>query len=336
MNAVGLFHQTTEPFGDDWQASATIDHLKIRARLLRDIRAFFEARGVLEVETPVLSQATTPDPHLHSMTTRYSGPGFPAGKDLFLQTSPESAMKRLLACGSGSIYQICKAFRNDEAGRLHNPEFTLLEWYRTGYNDRMLMDEVEELVSTMLGIKPGFRRLTYHEAFEQHTGINPHVAAVELMQRYAAQSSIAMADGILDRDGWLDLIMTHIIEPQLGKGQPTFIYDYPASKAALASVRDGCPAVAERFELYVEGIELANGFHELRDPRQQGMRFKQDREKRRKMNLADIPPDMRLLAALESGLPPCAGVALGVDRLLMVLLKAGSVGEVMAFRVDRA
>lgn len=322
----------------DWRATATIGHQRARARLLRDIRAFFEVHNVLEVETPLLSEATTPDPNLHSLTTKYTGPGHPQGKSLYLQTSPEFAMKRLLACGSGSIYQICKAFRDGETGNLHNPEFTLLEWYRTGYGYQKLMDEVDDLVSSVLGIKSGFLRLTYRQAFEQYAGFNPHDASVELMQNYVARFPGVQVHGLShdNRDDWLDLIMSHMIEPQLGTGQPVFIYDYPVSKAALAYIRNDSPAVAERFELYIGGIELANGFSELSDQQETRLRFEHDREKRLAEKLPDVCPDRRILAALDHGLPPCAGVALGLDRLLMVRLGASSIREVLSFPVDRA
>jgi len=338
MSAVFPDRPEAEIVTDEWRAIAALDHLKIRAHLLKDIRAFFEVRGVFEVETPLLSQTTTSDPNIHSMTTCYAGPGFPHGKKFYLQTSPEFAMKRLLACGSGSIYQICKAFRDGEAGKLHNPEFTLLEWYRTGYDYGMLMDEVEELAAEILHIKSPFQRLTYQQAFEQYAGINPHLASVEEMRSHVARFSDMPINGLTndDRDGWLDLIMSHMIEPRLGTGQATFIYDYPASKAALARVRDDVPAVAERFELYIEGIELANGFTELSNPQEQRVRFERDLEKRRLGKLVAIASDRRLLAALDHGLPPCAGVALGLDRLLMIKLGASSIRDILAFPVDLA
>lgn len=338
MSAVFLNKPDTETSADDWHATATMENLQERARLLKEIRAFFEARNVLEVETPLLSGTTTPDPNLHSLTTQYTGSGYPQGKRLYLQTSPEFAMKRLLACGSGSIYQICKAFRDGEAGRLHNPEFTLLEWYRTDYDYKKLMDEVEELVSDALGIEPKFRRLTYQQAFKEYTGLDPHSAPVELLQNYIVRFPDVHVHGLPhdDRDGWLDLIMSHMIEPQLGKGQPDFVYDYPSSKAALACVRNDDPAVAERFELYVEGIELANGFSELSDRQEQQLRFERDRKKRLDQKLPDVDPDGRILSALDHGLPPCAGVALGLDRLLMIRLGSSSIREVLAFPVDRA
>jgi len=338
MSAVLPGKQNTDDQTDDWRATATLEHLNLRARLLKQVRAFFEARDVLEVETPLLSEATTPDPNLHSLSTSYAGPQYPHGKKFYLQTSPEFTMKRLLACGSGSIYQVCKAFRDRESGRLHNPEFTLLEWYRIGYDYQMLMDEVEEFVATVLDIKSEFQRLTYQQVFMRCTGLDPHSTSVELLQNYVARHVNIHVNDLLhyDRDSWLDLIMSHIIEPQLGKGNPTFIYDYPASKASLAFIRNDIPAVAERFELYVEGMELANGFRELSQQEEQRLRFDRDREKRRMEKLPDISPDRRMLAALGHGLPPCAGVALGLDRLLMVMAGSGSIREILAFPVDRA
>jgi len=338
MSVVFPDHQYAEVPDDDWRATASLECLRARAGLLQEVRAFFATRDVLEVETPLLSAATTPDPALYSMATRYRGPQYPHGKNLYLQTSPEYAMKRLLASGSGSIFQVCKAFRDGEAGRIHNPEFTLLEWYRIGYDHHMLMKEVEDLVARILGVAPDFERLTYRQVFELHTGINPHGASAELLQDYVAHCTSVSVAGMhqAGRDAWQDLIMSHIIEPQLGKERPIFIYDYPASKAALAVTREDAYPVAERFELYVLGMELANGFHELTDSREQRLRFERDNAIRVDKHMPEIETDIRMLAALDHGLPPCAGVAMGLDRLLIIRQKATSIREILAFPIERA
>lgn len=325
----------------DWQPSATLETLCLRARLLSSIRAFFERRGVLEVETPILSAAAVTDPNLASLNVRYTGPGAPRGRTLYLHTSPEFPMKRLLAAGSGSIYQICKVFRDGEAGRLHNPEFTMLEWYRVGFDHHALMDEVEALVTEMLhecvDLGPT-ERLTYRRAFREYAGIDPHETSVESLCECARKHGVEMAMGLEPdrRDAWLDLLLTHVIEPHLGDGRLTFLYDYPASQAALARVRADEPPVAERFELYLGGVELANGFHELGDAGEQRRRFEADNERRRASGLPPVPMDERLLAALAHGLPDCAGVALGVDRLVMAASRSRSIDETLAFPVSRA
>lgn len=326
---------------DDWRPCATVETLRLRARLLSLVRAFFERRGVLEVETPILSAAAVTDPNLASLAARYTGPGAPHGRTLYLHTSPEFPMKRLLAAGSGSIYQICKVFRDGEAGRRHNPEFTMLEWYRVGFDHQRLMDEVEALVAEALQgrLDPGpAERLSYGEAFRRYAGIDPHTASVDELRACAADHGIAPVPGLEpdERDAWLDLLLTHRVEPHLGRGRLTFIYDYPASQAALARVRPGVPALAERFELYLDGIELANGFHELGDAGEQRRRFAADNARRGAAGLPQVPADERLLAALENGLPECAGVALGFDRLVMIAGGLASLGEALAFPIDRA
>ncbi len=319
--------------GSDWRPGATIGTLRARAAILARVRAFFAARGVLEVETPVLAAATVTEPQIHSLETRYTGPG--GGRRLYLQTSPEYAMKRLLAAGSGPIWQLARVFRDGEAGRLHNPEFTLLEWYRPGFDHHALMDEVEALVVEILGLPAGFERITYAELFRRHIGLDPFDAHDRDLQACARDHGID-APPIESRDGWLDLLLTHLIEPVLGAERPLFVHDYPPSQAALARLRDGDPPVAERFELYIKGIELANGYHELGDAAEQRARFARDRERRRHAGLPDVPADDRLLAALAHGLPPCAGVALGLDRLVMLAVGVRSLDEVLAFSLDRS
>ena len=320
-----------------WWPTATLDNLRLRAAVLRRIRHFFHERGVLEVDTPLLSRHASTEPHLSSLSTRYTGPGHARGLELYLQTSPELAMKRLLAAGSGPIFQIGKAFRDGEAGGRHNPEFTLLEWYRPGCDHHALMNEVAVLVATLLPSQSACRRMTYAEVFRVHAACDPHEASLAELRHSLRENSTGghqYADTD-DRDMLLDLIMTHVIEPRLGPG-PVFIYDYPPSQAALARVRAGDPPLAERFELYIGGFEVANGYHEVTDPGEQAACFRRDREKRRQLQLPDVLPDERLLAAMEEGLPPCAGVALGIDRLLMVMAGADHIDEVLAFPVEIA
>ncbi len=249
---------------DDWRPTATLEALKMRAEILSKIRAFFADRGVLEVETPLLASAPVTDLHLHALSCRYRGPGCDDGRELYLQTSPEFAMKRLLAAGSGPIFELCKAVRDGEAGRRHNPEFTILEWYRPGWDHHRLMDEVDELLGAVLGSRPG-ERLSYAAAFRRYAEVDPHDEADDTLRERVLRLGVSSVDG-LRRDDLLDLILTHVIEPRLGHCQPTFIDDYPASQAALARIRPGNPPLAERFEVFVEGLELANGYHELTDP----------------------------------------------------------------------
>lgn len=324
---------------DDWHPAASLEILKLRAQLLARMRDFFARRGVLEVETPVLSAAGTTDPHLHSYTALSTAPGENISRR-YLHTSPEFAMKRLLAAGSGSIYQIGKVFRGGETGRRHNPEFTLVEWYRLGMNYHVLMDEVAALLTETLA---GYRsvetpeQLDYREAFLRHVGADPHAAGAAELAAAARAHAIAVT-GVApgDREAWRDLLLTHLVEPHLGRGRPTFLYDYPVSAAALARIRPGSPPVAERFELYWEGVELANGFQELTNPEEQRTRFEHDRMLRRQRGLPDVPYDERLLAALEQGLPDCSGVALGFDRLVMLAAGGSSIADVIAFPADRA
>ncbi|SCZ50024.1 EF-P lysine aminoacylase EpmA [Thiohalomonas denitrificans] len=318
----------------DWRPAASLGTLQERARILFRIRAFFEARGVWEVDTPILSRAGTTDPHIDSFVSRYQGPGAAGGLPLYLHTSPEFPMKRLLAAGSGPIFQMAKVFRQGEAGRLHNPEFTLLEWYRPGFGMAQLMDEVEALVRCFLDY-PAARRVTYARLFEEVVGLDPHRADVAQLAACACASGLgSLPDLGGDRDAWLHLLFSHRVEPVL-EGL-TFVHDYPTSQAALARIREGDPPVAERFELYVDGVELANGFHELSDAAEQRSRFAAERGQRRSAGQEDIAADGRLLQALEHGLPDCSGVALGVDRLVMRTLGLDSVADVIAFPVERA
>ncbi|MBL8260088.1 MAG: EF-P lysine aminoacylase GenX [Candidatus Competibacteraceae bacterium] len=324
-----------------WRPSADWGTLRLRADLLAQIRAFFATRRVLEVETPALSGAAITDPHLASFRTRYAGPGPRCGQFLYLHTSPEFPMKRLLAAGSGSIYQIARVFRDGEAGRRHNPEFTLLEWYRVGFDHHRLMDEATELVATLLAGRLPLaeaERLSYRELFERQLGLDPHRAAVAELAACARAREIPVPPGMPadETDPWLDLLLTHCIEPQLGRGRLTWVHDYPASQAALARLRPGDPPVGERFELYLGGVELLNGFHELGDAGEQRRRFEAENARRQALGLPSAPLDEALLAALESGLPDCAGAALGFDRLVMLAAGKASIQEVIAFPVEIA
>jgi lysyl-tRNA synthetase class 2 len=321
-----------------WQPNASFQALKVRAELLEKIRAFFKERDVLEVETPLMCAKSVTDVHIQGIPAMYSTASSCPPQTYYLQTSPEFAMKRLLAAGCGSIYQLCKAFRNEQQGRLHNPEFTILEWYRLNYDHHHLMDEMEALLTYLLGTGPA-KRFSYQHLFITYLGIEPHTASLEALIHTAELMGIRLNqseyDG-LSRDDWLDLLMTHCIEPQLKGNHPFFVYDYPASQAALAKIREGSPPLAERFEVYIEGIELANGYHELCDPELQLARFQQDNQLRIDRGLHPMAPDMRLVAALKVGFPACAGVALGMDRLLMLKLNSKNIEEVLSFTINRA
>jgi elongation factor P--(R)-beta-lysine ligase len=322
----------------DWRPSASLEMLRARADLLARIRDFFRQAGVLEVETPACSRFGVTDPAIESLTTRYTGPGAAQGGRRYLHTSPEFAMKRLLAAGSGPIYQLCRVFRNGELGSRHNPEFTLLEWYRPGFDHHRLMDEVVGLVRSLAERDLPVERLSYGEVFERYLRVEPYSASVPQLQACAIAHRIAGAEDLQleDRDGWLDLLLSHLIEPRLGVEGMTFLYDYPSTQAALSRIRPGSPPVAERFELYLSGVEIANGFHELVDADEQRRRFLDDNRRREAMGLASVPPDENLLAALEAGMPDSAGVALGVDRLLMVLTGSHHIGQTLAFDANRA
>jgi lysyl-tRNA synthetase class 2 len=331
----------------DWRPSAAPARLRARADMLTAIRRFFDARGVLEVETPLMSRSGATDPALVSLEVvaePHSAQGASGQGRYFLHTSPEFPMKRLVAAGVGPIYQICKVFRAGERGRLHHPEFTLLEWYRPGWEAERLMDEVAELVRLLLQ-RPemGVERVRYRNLFREILNVDPWTADRAGLRSAAVQVGLPDAERLeLDRDGWLDLLLTQCIEPRLGQAVMTFLCDYPPSQAALARVRvrsEGTSEtyeVADRFELYVEAIELANGFHELTDPVEQDARFTSDLRERQHRNLPPIPPDQRLLAALASGLPESSGVALGLDRLLMVATGASHIDQVLAFPIERA
>lgn len=309
------------------ERGATIDTLRFRAALLARIRAFFAARGVLEVETASLSPAAPTDPALESIAAHVER----LGGTRYLHTSPEFAMKRLLADGVGDIYQLCRVYRDGEIGRWHQPEFTMLEWYRLGFDDSRLMDEVEALVREAAGGRAAewpARRITYREAFERTLGVDPLVSADAVDARLRARG-IDVPPG-LDADGVLDLAFAAVVMPALPAETWVFVHDYPASQAALARIKPGTPPVAARFELFAQGLELANGWAELTDAAEQRRRFDADQRVRRQRGLPVRPIDDAFLAALERGLPDCAGVALGIDRLVAVAAGLPSIAETVA------
>lgn len=326
---------STRTFPDTWRPTADLEGLRKRSEVIASIRKFFFDRGLLEVDTPALCRATVTDLHLHSLATAATVLGIEEPVELFLQTSPEYAMKRLLAAGYGPVFQICKAFRDQEGGRLHNTEFTMLEWYRPGWDHHLLMDEIDELLAVVLGVSPA-QRMTYREALSRYAGVaDAHGADAAELRSNALDRGVNDVPG-LDRNGWLSLIMTQVVEPAMVGDPPIFLFDYPADQAALARIRPGSPPVAERFELYVNGLELANGFRELTDHVEQLRRFETDNSARIAAGLPAVRIDENFLGALEHGLPDCAGVALGVDRLVMLAVGATSIDEVIAFPTDRA
>ena len=320
----------------DWQPTASIEQLRQRAKLLSQIRQFFAERDVLEVDTPAMSHATVTDIHLHTFQTEFVGPGYADGSKLYFMTSPEFHMKRLLAAGSGCIYQINKAFRNEENGRYHNPEFTMLEWYRVGFNHHDLMDEMNKLLQLVLGCGEA-ERMTYQQAFINVLGVCPLDSSMDELKVVAGSLGLGdIAEPEEDRDTLLQLLFSIGVEGEIGQQTPAFVYDFPASQAALAKISPDDVRVADRFEVYFKGIELANGFHELDNPKEQLKRFESDNVKRIGMGLAPQPIDHHLIAALESGLPECAGVALGIDRLIMLAIGCDHIDQVTAFPFPRA
>lgn len=314
----------------DWRPSANFSALQLRAQLLRAAREYFAATRVMEVETPTLSAAAVSDVHLASVQAKV------CGQQVYLHTSPEYAMKRLLAAGSGDIYQVARVYRDGESGRYHNPEFTMIEWYRLGFDHHQLMDDVEKLLGCLLPARCLDRseRLSYQEALHLHAQVDALNDPDSLLLASLLQTGIDVPAQLhQDRDGLLDLMMAVQVGPMLGKDRLTFIYDYPASQASLARVRG---KVASRFELYLDGIELANGFHELGNAVEQRQRFTQDLQQRQARGLPVMPVDEHFLAALAQGLPDCAGVALGFDRLLMCASGAAHIDQVLAFPYARA
>jgi lysyl-tRNA synthetase class 2 len=319
-----------------WQPTASIESLRERARILQRIRAFFDQYEIVEVDTPLISQSGTPDPHLQSFTTYYLAD--PSIEPLlrYLHTSPEFPMKRLLAAQMGSIFQICKVFRQGERGRVHNPEFTMLEWYRPGFSFQQLIDEVLTLFTHVVGAYQHLlapEQITYQQLFLKYMHIDPLIADDEVLKNMAQQKG-AEIHSTMSRNDWLDLLMSLYIEPELGKDRATCVTHYPADQAALARIDPANPAVAERFELYYQGVELANGFTELTDAREQRKRFEHENMLRKQSGLAEIHLDEHFLHALESGMPQSSGVAIGIDRLVMVALGKQSLDQVMAFPIE--
>jgi elongation factor P--(R)-beta-lysine ligase len=317
-----------------WRPSASMAALRRRAQALDTTRGFFRSRGVLEVETPAMVNAAVSDVNIGSLRVEMPGR---AGASMFLQTSPEYAMKRLLAAGSGDIFQVCHVFRAGERGRQHNPEFTMVEWYRLGFSLEQLMDEVALLARTLLGSELPVEYLGYRDAVRRHAGLDPFDADDATLRQAATDLGLdphrAFASG---RDELLDLIVGARVGPALGAGTLTFLHRYPASQAALARLDPDDPRLALRFELYHQGVELANGYHELTNAVEQRVRFQSDLQSRQWRGLPAAQLDQHLLAALESGLPDCAGVAMGFDRVLMLAAGATSIDEVLAFPVERA
>ncbi len=312
----------------DWRPTASPQYLKARAKLLQGIRSYFSDQSVMEVETPLISMAGNTDPEIQSVRTDDGG---------YLRTSPEFPLKRLLAAGSGDIYELGRVFRAGEVGRNHNPEFTLLEWYRITFSYHQLMDEVAALVVYCGQGKFDHwsqQKLSYREFFQQYLGIDPFTADIDELVSTAKEHGIS--DIELGRRQWLDLLISHFIQPALPDTQLTFVYDFPANQAALANIRQDTPPVAERFELYLGRTELANGYQELTDTAEQQRRFEYENSQRKNRGEPVYAMDENLLAALTHGLPKCAGVALGVDRLLMAICGADSLDEVVAFPFSRA
>jgi len=321
---------------DAWRPTATIATLRRRAESLRAVREFFRARDVLEVETPALVNAPVSDVNLSSARVTLAGR---EDAPHYLHTSPEYAMKRLLAAGSGDIYQVCRVYRGAERGRHHNPEFTMIEWYRLGFSLEDLMREVADLVRELLGrgdeLSTEF--VDYREALQRHAGLDPLADDIEALRRVARElglgESHAAAAG---RDELLDLIVGARVGPALGANTLTFVHRYPASQAALARLDAADPRVALRFELYHRGVELANGYHELASGAEQRLRFAADQAIRGSRGLPAVTLDEHLLAALDAGLPDCAGVALGFDRVMMLATGATRIDDVLAFPTERA
>lgn len=318
----------------NWRPGATSETLKIRARLLQCMRAFFDLRNVLEVETPALSGTGTTELHLSSW--QVTSP-LKTDPQFFLHTSPELAMKRLLAAGSGDIYQICKVFRQGEQGHHHNPEFTLLEWYRTGFDMQAMMDEVGALLSELLKnkITAEPETLSYQQAFVKYAQCDPLNADTEQLKRVFTDYTRQDVQGIGD-DDWLDLVMSQVVEPQLPRDRLVFMTHYPASQASLAKLNIDNPRMAERFEVFAGGLELANGFHELTDVKEQRQRIEQENKQRLENHLPIMEVDKRFLAALEHGLPDCSGVAIGFDRVVMLAAGVDDIRQAISFSFDRA
>lgn len=318
----------------EWEPTASIQNLLKRANFIAELRQFFTERGLLEVETPILSEFSVTDIHLSTFKTEFLSPTQNEAKDLYLMTSPEYHMKRLLAAESGPIFQICKVFRNEEAGNIHNPEFTMLEWYRPHFDMYRLINEVDDLLQQMLDCEPA-ESLSYQYVFQNYVGLDPlSVQKTELVKK--AQEQGLQCDENEQRDTLLQFLFSELVEPQIGQEKPVAVYHFPSTQAALAQISSEDHRVAERFEFYYKGVELANGFHELSDVNELVRRFEQDNAQREKMGLPKLALDERFLEAIKSGIPNCSGVALGVDRLLMLALGVENINEIISFGINRA
>ncbi|WWP02699.1 MAG: elongation factor P--(R)-beta-lysine ligase [Candidatus Dasytiphilus stammeri] len=316
-----------------WRPNTSINTLLHRSSIITDIRKFFAKKKILEVETPTMSQATVTDVHISSFKTNYIGPSFPYGKQLYLTTSPEYHMKRLLAAGSGPIFQICRSFRNGEKGRYHNPEFTILEWYRLNFKLNELMNEVNELLQQILNCKQA-EFISYQEIFLRHFNLNPLERDLnQLIYILNHKKILKNFDNIEDYDSILELLLSIIIERDINN-RPLFIYHFPASQASLAEINEKDQRIAERFEVYFQGIELANGFIELTDSIEQRYRLEQNNHIRSKKGFEEMPIDNNFLLALKHGLPYCAGVAVGIDRLIMRAVHASKLSDIIPFTMD--
>ncbi len=336
--------------GADWRPSASLETLRQRADWLAAARSFFHRHGYWEVDTPLLSHDTVVDRNLDPIPAELRRGRVGPGRRLYLQTSPEFAMKRLIAAGAERIYQFAHAFRNGEAGSRHNPEFTLLEWYAVGETHFDQMDFTESLVRHLFAFpaswsapRPSlpefpFERITYDDAFERAVGTRVLARATDELPALCRQAGVDPPASLAadDRDGWLNLLLAERVEPFLATRGAVFLYDFPASQAALARVRDEDPPVAERFELYLDGIELCNGYHELTSAAELARRTRSENEQRRADGVEPLPEQSRLHAAMNAGFPSCAGVALGFDRLLMRYLGTAAIADVLAFPIDRA
>lgn len=319
-------------FPQAWQPTATSDALRLRARLNAEIRSFFVERDVLEVETPILSRAGNTDPNIASFSLQFSGRTDGAPRARWLRTSPEFPMKRLLAAGIGDCYELGRVFRDGEAGTRHNPEFTMLEWYRLGWDHLRLIDETVALAQralALVGRTASVEKISYRDLYRDALGIDPLRDDEDALRK--ALGEIEIDPRGLVRDDWLDLLMTHRLQPTFAPDRLLAIHDYPATQSALARIRNGDPPVAERFELYLGPLELANGYHELLDADEQRRRFERDHLLRVERGSPLPPLDEALLSALQAGMPSCAGVALGIDRLLMALLGTDRIADVIAF-----
>jgi lysyl-tRNA synthetase class 2 len=330
----------------DWKPTASLRILKKRANMLRQARCFFSDRNVLEVETPILTQAGSSDPYMANVRCRLATH---PGEDFFLQTSPESAMKRMLAAGCPDIFQICKVFRDTELGSLHQPEFTMIEWYRRAFTLDKMIEETCSFIMALCRADPqetnrsplGTRNVyCYQDLFQTVAGLDPVEANLQELAECASQKTGLVTPEFAeqlgqDRKAWLDYLMSHLIIPELPRAGLVVIRDYPAEQAALARLKPDDERFAERFEIFFAGLELANGYHELREPDEQRRRFEKDRRQRSRAGKQDMPIDAALLAALEAGLPDCCGVAVGFDRLMMSLYGLTDITESISFGLQQ-